>query len=204
LYNGQSNFDSVTSGSHYYNFTYGDVAFFVLDTRRHRSNVATTAEQDRTMLGQDQYEAFYNWLSRVNQTSTFKFVVSSVPFTSLWQGDAQKDSWAGFANEKAQVLEAMQTVPNVFVLSGDRHEFAAVEFPASSAHLYPVHEFSTSPLNMFYIPYIRTLKLESDKLISRVKNVTKLIGDAPVVEVQQEFVPAERALKYLPDGNSKW
>ncbi|KAH6918856.1 alkaline phosphatase [Coprinopsis sp. MPI-PUGE-AT-0042] len=204
LYNGQSNYDSVTPGSHYYNFTYGDVAFFVLDTRRHRSNVATTAEEDRTMLGQDQYEAFYNWLSRVNQTSTFKFVVSSVPFTSLWQGDAQKDSWAGFANEKAQILEAMQTVPNVFVLSGDRHEFAAVEFPASANHLHPVHEFSASPLNMFYIPYIRTLKLESDKLISRVKNTTKLTDEGPVVEVQEEFIPEERALKYLPDGNSKW
>ena len=156
------------------------------------------------MLGQDQYEALYNWLSRVNQTSTFKFVVSSVPFTSLWQGDAQGDSWAGFASEKAQILDVMQTVPNVFVLSGDRHEFAAIEFPASAPHGYSVHEFSASPLNMFYIPYIHTLKLESDKLISRVKNATKLTDEGPVVETQEEFVPEERALKYIPSGNSKW
>ena len=65
---------------------------------------------------------------QVNQTTTFKFIVTSVPFTSLWTHDAQTDSWAGYAAEKASLLSALHTVPNVYLLSGDRHEFAEIEF----------------------------------------------------------------------------
>ena len=49
----------------------------------------------------------------------------------------------------------------VVVLSGDRHEFAATQFPPPPGSMFPasstVYEFSTSPLNMFYLP-IRTYK----------------------------------------------
>ncbi|KAI0060520.1 hypothetical protein BV25DRAFT_1917618 [Artomyces pyxidatus] len=56
------------------------------------------------------------------------FIVTSVPFTSLWTHEAVTDSWAGFTHEKATILSALHTVPNVIMLSGDRHEFAAVQF----------------------------------------------------------------------------
>ena len=38
------------------------------------------------MLGKEQKEEFFKWLAAVNQTVTFKFVVSSVPFMTLWGG----------------------------------------------------------------------------------------------------------------------
>lgn len=104
----------------------------------------TTEEKEETpptMLGEQQLTALYNWLSKVNSTSTFKFIVTSVPFTSLWIGDAQVDTWAGYAKEKEEVLEVLQTVPNVIFISGDRHEFAAVEFDSGGQNL--VREFST-------------------------------------------------------------
>lgn len=44
----------------------------------------------------------------------------------------------------------MQYVPNMIVLSGDRHEFAAASIRTT------VTEFSTSPLSQFYLP-IRTV-----------------------------------------------
>lgn len=43
----------------------GDSAFFVWDTRRYRSDNALEDTDDKTMLGQEQREAFFDWVSRV-------------------------------------------------------------------------------------------------------------------------------------------
>ncbi|KAG5725346.1 hypothetical protein E4T56_gene6761 [Termitomyces sp. T112] len=80
----------------------------------------------------------------MNTISIIKFVVTSLPFTSLWGHDAQRDSWAGFPEEKQELFTTFHSVPNVILLSDDRHEFAAIEFTSS----YPVWEFSTSPLRI--------------------------------------------------------
>jgi hypothetical protein len=79
-------------------------------------------------------------LHQVNLTATFKVVVSSVPFTSLWTFDPS-DSWAGFAVEKAAVLKLLHSVLNVVLLSGDRHEFAIIEFNDGSDNV--ITEVST-------------------------------------------------------------
>ncbi|KAF9070321.1 PhoD-like phosphatase-domain-containing protein [Rhodocollybia butyracea] len=150
----------------YFDFRYGDVAFFVLDTRRYRS-FPTDSSEEKTMLGEDQLSRLLTWLGKANNTATFKFIVSSVPLTSLWGHDAQYDSWAGFVNEKNTLLNALHTVPNVFVLSGDRHEFAAIQFAAPAESTFAVTEFSTSPLSMFYIPFYRTLSMQSSETITK-------------------------------------
>ena len=77
----------------------------------------------------------------------------------------------------------LQYIPNIIVLSGDRHEFAAVGVAPQEAReaYHPVTEFSTSPLSMFYLP-VRTL----DQMHG--------LG----------HTGAEKLLKYLPDGNVKW
>ena len=142
---------------------------------------------------------------QVNQTATFKFIVTSVPFTSLWTHDAQTDSWAGYASEKASLLSALHTVPNVYVLSGDRHEFAAIEFnPMNEAGpgAHVVREFSTSPLSMFYVPLVRTLKAASEAVVPRTK--LRIVDEESPPEEVVEEVPMERVLKYLPIGNYKW
>ncbi|KAI0003310.1 PhoD-like phosphatase-domain-containing protein [Russula compacta] len=197
IYNGDANYDPRGPGLHYFDFRYGDVAFFVMDTRRYRSNPLTGEAATRTMLGEAQLSALYEWLGKANQTATFKFIVTSVPFTSLWTHDAQVDSWAAYVSEKASLLSALHTVPNVFLLSGDRHEFASIEFnPPNKAGIgsHVVREFSTSPLSMFYVPLVRTLRAASEAVVPR----TRLR-----IEVVEE-VPMERVLKYLPIGNYKW
>ncbi|KAG6845031.1 hypothetical protein H0H87_001368 [Tephrocybe sp. NHM501043] len=201
LYNSNANFDPMLPGEHYYEFRYGDAAFFVMDTRRYRTAVGTS---NRTMLGETQLAFLYEWLSRVNGTSTFIFVVTSVPFTSLWGHDAQFDSWAGFPEEKQALLTAFHSIPNVILLSGDRHEFAAIEFTSPNPESYPVLEFSTSPLSMFYIPFVRTLRLQSDSFV--LKNRTRTISTENGLEIVNfvEEVPLERVIKYIPTGNSKW
>ncbi|KAH9967921.1 PhoD-like phosphatase-domain-containing protein [Russula dissimulans] len=208
IYNAAGNYDSRVPGQHYYDFRYGDVAFFVMDTRRHRSDPLTGEAATRTMLGETQLSALYEWLGKVNQTATFKFIVTSVPFTSLWMHDAQTDSWAGYASEKASLLSALHTVPNVYLLSGDRHEFAAIEFNplnevGAGAHV--VREISTSPLSMFYVPLVRTLKMASEAMVPRTRHrVVDEEGEESRTEEVVEEVPMEHVIKYLPIGNYKW
>jgi alkaline phosphatase D len=142
---------------------------------------------------------------QVNQTATFKFIVTSVPFTSLWTHDAQIDSWAAYASEKASLLSALHTVPNVYLLSGDRHEFAAIEFNplnevGSGAHI--VREFSTSPMSMFYVPLIRTLRAASEAVVPRMR--LRIVDEESPPEEVVEEIPMERVVKYLPIGNYKW
>lgn len=96
IYNARANYDSVDAGQYYFDFHYGDVVFFVMDTRRYRSDpTESTDVAAGTMLGDAQLTALHRWLVKVNGTSTFKFIISSVPFTSLWGHDAVTDSWAG-------------------------------------------------------------------------------------------------------------
>jgi len=164
-----------------------------MDTRRYRSPLMGSDFTSRTLLGSEQLSALYNWLHMVNGTCTFKFVVSSVPFTSLWSYDAPTDSWSGFPTERAALLSAFHTVPNVIIISGDRHEFAAIEFNPNDPKLHTIREFSTSPFNMFYIPFIRTMRMQSEESFIRTST-----------DGSSEKVPYEKVLAYLPNGNSKW
>lgn len=170
-----------------------------MDTRRYRTPTNVTEEQDPpSMLGAEQYLALNNWLSVVNGTKTFKFIVSSVPFTSLWTHDAQVDSWAAYPSEKASLLEVFHSVPNVVIVSGDRHEFAVIEFnPPDPAYGHLVREISTSPLSMFYIPFIHTLQSQSN--LTYPRNAT-IEGELDI----HAQVPRERTVTYMPVGNSKW
>ncbi|KAF5376561.1 hypothetical protein D9757_008275 [Collybiopsis confluens] len=214
---------------HYYDFCHGDAAFFVMDTRRYRTPTSSDPYEQKTMLGEDQMATLLDWLGKVNNTATFKFLVSSVPLTSLWGHDAQYDSWAGFVKEKNVLLNALHTIPNVFVLSGDRHEFAAIEFAAPPGSDFTVTEFSTSPLSMFYIPLVRTLSMQSSEKVTRIRTEHKASlseTDGPSQskdstlplsstlssvdqhkindDITAEEIPKERVVKYIPGGNYKW
>jgi alkaline phosphatase D len=192
-----------------------------MDTRRYRSDVFNEDLSSRTMLGDQQLAALYDWLGKVvfiglfplspvayilmqvNTTATFKFIVSSVPFTSLWGHDAQTDAWPGYADEKAALLAAMHSVPNVIILSGDRHEFAAIEFNGDEKD-NGVLEFSTSPMSMFYVPFIRTLNVASKTTVERIKTEVMLTEEGEEIVTTKYEVPQERVLRYIATGNYKW
>jgi alkaline phosphatase D len=205
----------------YFQYTHGPASFFMLDTRRYRtepepksSSLAGTArplygsssskdlapESAHTMLGEVQLRSLLEYLSTPEPHYVhWKIVASSVPFTKNWRfGTA--DSWGGYLHERSIILEAMHKAERnlgvrVVILSGDRHEFAALRFPppilnfprpsANATKPRDVvydrtaasgpHEFSVGPLSMFYLPF-RTFK-----------------------QVDDEDV----AIKYIPDGNSK-
>ena len=57
----------------------------------------------------------------------------------MWGGpDGQVDTWIGAEAERRTFLDLLAYVPNVVVISGDRHEFAAVEHLTAN----PITEFS--------------------------------------------------------------
>ena len=181
----------------YYAFAQGPTSFFLLDTRRYRSPSSDLppTRPDKSMLGKHQLDAVLSWLARPEPEGVhWKILVSSIPFTRNWRVNTL-DTWAGYLAERQVILEAMWDAAShpsgmgVVVLSGDRHEFAATSFPAPPgsgrwAREVRVHEFSCSPLSMFYLP---------------VRTYREVEGEQSGVGLGGE----DRCLAYLPDGNSK-
>ena len=74
LYNGDANYQPVKKDRNYYDFRYGDVAFFVMDTRRYRSDPTHDDLTTRTMLGNEQLTALHDWLGKVDILLRFEYV----------------------------------------------------------------------------------------------------------------------------------
>ncbi|KAJ2782242.1 hypothetical protein H4R18_002386 [Coemansia javaensis] len=166
-YNGRPNPPPAAPGVAYYNFTHGNVAFYAWDTRRYRTRWESAGgggggssggpEPTATMLGAEQKRHFARWLRDVNHTAAVKFVVSSVPVTTGWANrDSAQDTWRGYPTERAEILALTRHVPNLFFLSGDRHEMAAVVLPSGNI------EFSTSPVSQFTFPLVGSFRPDRD------------------------------------------
>lgn len=145
------------------------------------NDTTVEAGYKKSMLGEQQLQDLLDWLAApVPHGVRWKIVISSIPFTKNWRFGGE-DTWGGYLGERRIILEAMWDVGlrggvGVVVLSGDRHEFAATSFPPPAedkvtgldtgtgklkTKKWPisatVHEFSVSPLSMFYLP-VRTYK----------------------------------------------
>ena len=157
--------------STWFEFTQGPAAFFMLDTRSHRSNNNDPEnDPEKTMLGKEQLDDLLYWLNRPEPTGVkWKVIASSVPFTKNWPVN-KKDTWGGFLAERKVILEAMWEAGTrgmgVVILSGDRHEFAATKFPPPAGSKWSEkvapYEFSASPLNQFSAP-VPTYKQTDDE-----------------------------------------
>lgn len=187
-------------------FTQGPASFFVLDTRRYRSepNPANGSDPDVSMLGMAQLFSLLTWLTRPPPPGVhWKFVVSSVPFTKNWRNvPGTMDTWSGYVHERDIILRHMWKAATeqsigIVVLSGDRHEFAATAFPPTEGSGWPshatVHEFSCSPLNMFYLP-IRTYVLDDHDDIAIKYSKRQYLG----------VYGAKTDCILVPDGNTKF
>ncbi|KAL8677184.1 MAG: hypothetical protein Q9186_006360 [Xanthomendoza sp. 1 TL-2023] len=186
LYHTSVNPPPVAPGASYFQFTHGPASFFLMDTRRYRSpsQPLPANSTQKSMLGPEQLSHVLSFLSRREPDGVkWKFIISSIPFTRNWRFGAT-DTWANYLYERQIILEAMWSVApgtGTVILSGDRHEFAATAFPPPPASKWPVsatvHEFSTSPLSMFYLPFRTYEEREGED---------------------------EVCVKYVPDGNSKF
>ncbi|KAF2790801.1 Metallo-dependent phosphatase [Melanomma pulvis-pyrius CBS 109.77] len=185
-YHASANPPAHRDGQTYFSFTHGPAQFFLMDTRRYRSPANKNPnDESKSMLGQQQLSDLLTWLQKPTPHGVhWKIIISSVPFTKNWQFGSE-DLWGGHLVERRKILEAAWDIGaergvGVVVLSGDRHEFAATSFPPPKGSKWPisatVHEFSTSPLSMFYLPFRTYSELDDEDV----------------------------CIKYLPDGNSKF
>jgi len=124
----------------YYNFSIGDIDFFMLDCRFYRTN---PFKDERTMLGSVQKE----WLkqSLLKSTGDFKFIVSSVPW-ALKAKPGSKDTWAGFSDEREEIFSFIEEnkIEGVILLSADRHRTDAWKIKRENG--YDFYEFMSSRL----------------------------------------------------------
>ena len=105
----------------YFKFSRGDVDFFMLDGRYHRSPNKLPDGPEKTMLGAKQFE----WLKRELLAS--KAAIKVIGSGGEWQMFGSEDSWKSFARERRELFDFMgeHGIGNVLLLSGDRH-FTAV------------------------------------------------------------------------------
>ncbi|MCF7708160.1 MAG: alkaline phosphatase D family protein [Verrucomicrobia bacterium] len=121
----------------WFDFSIGDVDFFMTDGRYYR------AFEEGTMLGSAQKQWLFDKLK--TSTATFKVIASG----TLWTKHADKggaDSWWGVRREREEILSLIdrEKIDGVILLSADRHrtDVYKIERPAG----YDIFEFETSKL----------------------------------------------------------
>ncbi|KAG8900116.1 hypothetical protein FRB99_006249 [Tulasnella sp. 403] len=191
----------------YYDFRYGDVAFFVLDTLTYRS-LNEAPEAERSLLGAKQLADFFAWAQKVNQTSVYKVVVSPVPLSAMWGNTTASVTWADFPSERARIINMLSYLPNAVVVSGGRHEFAAIEYLEGK-----IVEVVTGPMSSYAIPGVLSrLDEKNAMVIETVRNETLRAPaegfDAPneedIVVPVVDRRPEEAILHRINGGNYKW
>jgi alkaline phosphatase D len=100
----------------YRQFSWAGVDFFILDTRRFRSEQTITDGPDKTMLGSAQK----SWLKERLKASVapFKFIITSVPF----HGNAV-DTWGSYRTERDEIAGFIRSekIRGTIFLTGDYH-----------------------------------------------------------------------------------
>ncbi|MDT8436209.1 MAG: alkaline phosphatase D family protein [Gemmatimonadota bacterium] len=121
-------------------FQWGDVEFFLLDDRWHRSSEHRIAGR-RQMLGKDQLR----WLVDALATSraTFKIVATG---GQVLNPEARWESYATFPEERAELLEALRAndIRGVLFLTGDVHYSVLTKLDRRGT--YPLYDLTVSPL----------------------------------------------------------
>lgn len=138
----------------WFDFSIGDVDFFMLDCRYYRTNPKMKRP---SMLG----EAQKRWLFKKLKASraTFKVLASSVPW-AFGTKPGSLDTWEGYQQEREQIFSFLETnkIEGVVLLSADRHRsdvwkikrpggYDLVEF--ESSRLTNVHRHKLMPGALF-------------------------------------------------------
>ncbi len=120
----------------WYQFSWGNVEFFMLDDRYWRNVVKGS------MLGPTQRRWLWDSLKR--STAMFKVIASG----SVWNSQKHDDSWNEFAEERRALFEhiARNKIAGVVLMSGDIHHGEVWRMKTEVP--YPLYEFVSSPLSM--------------------------------------------------------
>ncbi|MDT8300020.1 MAG: alkaline phosphatase D family protein [Sedimentisphaerales bacterium] len=124
----------------WYDFSIGDIDFFMLDGRYYRTTSKVT---NPSMLGDVQKM----WLLKKLKSSkaTFKVIASPVPW-SYGAKPGSQDPWQGYKAEREQIFSFLESnkIDGVILISADRHrsDIWKIERPKG----YDLYEFESSKL----------------------------------------------------------
>ena len=124
----------------WFDFSIGDVDFFMLDGRYYRTESKVT---NPSMLGDVQKIWLFKKLK--SSKATFKVIASPVPWSYGAKPDSQ-DPWQGYKTEREQIFSFLESnkIDGVILISADRHrsDIWKIERPNG----YPLYEFESSRL----------------------------------------------------------
>lgn len=148
---------------YWYQFSDGDIEWFVTDSRTRRNLSA----DDRRILDAAQEQALLKWLT--HSTARVKFVVTSVMFypDRKLHGD---DAWKAFPQQRLRLLETIRTrqINNVVFISGDVHGSLTARLSHSEDPDFEVHTVVSSPLcNSKLLPYAKASTFILDQPLVR-------------------------------------
>ncbi|CAG8868491.1 hypothetical protein PS726_03528 [Pseudomonas fluorescens] len=148
---------------YWYQFTDGDIEWFVTDSRTRRNLSA----DDRRILDVEQEYALCQWL--IHSPTRVKLVVTSVMFypDAKHNGD---DAWAGFPGQRLRLLETIRShrLKNVIFVSGDVHGSLTSRLTHSEDPDFEVHTIVSSPLcNIKLMPYASQSSFILDRPLAR-------------------------------------
>ncbi len=122
-------------------FEWGDVQFFLLDDRYHRSPNDRRETTTRTLLGARQLEWLVDALA--SSTATFKIVALG---NQAMSPNAVFENFATYPEERRLLIDRItaEKISGVLFVSGDRHitELTRLERPGT----YPLYDWTVSPL----------------------------------------------------------
>ncbi len=126
----------------YYNFSYGDVQFFVMDCRTERFGFRPGTKR---IVANEQMAAFKKWLLKFR--SELKFVISSVPFVMDVANDDDKWSAPAFEDQRHEIIDHLMNkqIGRLVFLTGDMHCSYHATMTIDGAQ--QIHELMSSPIN---------------------------------------------------------
>lgn len=136
---------------YWYQFTEGDIEWFVTDSRTRRNLSAA----DRRILDAEQEYALCKWL--IHSPARVKFVVTSVMFYPDCKR-SDDDAWQAFPEQRLRLLETIRThrIKNVVFVSGDVHGSLTSRLTHSEDPDFELHTIVSSPLcNSKMLPYAK-------------------------------------------------
>lgn len=124
----------------WFDFSIGDVDFFMLDGRYYRDDPKS---DNPSMLGATQKKWLFEKLK--SSKGTFKVLASPVPW-SLGAKPGSRDPWQGYKAEREQIFSFLETnrIEGVILISADRHRSDAWKIERENG--YDLYEFESSKL----------------------------------------------------------
>jgi alkaline phosphatase D len=124
----------------WFDFSIGDVDFFMLDGRYYRTK---SKVENPSMLGPVQKKWLFKKLK--SSKATLKVLASPVPW-AFGAKPGSRDPWQGYRDEREEIFSFLETskIDGVILISADRHRSDIWKIDRPNG--YPLYEFESSKL----------------------------------------------------------